>query len=122
MAHAFHADDVDVDADEVRAAHERGEIQLIDVREPYEHEAGHIAGDRHISPNELASQAATIEKDKPVIVYCRSGSRAEPVAEALAASGYDAYSLEGGFVAWLDKGLPAEPEGAVAAKQSVWIN
>ena len=48
MAHAFHADDIDVDADEVRAAFERGDIQLIDVREPYEYEAGRIAGARHI--------------------------------------------------------------------------
>ena len=64
----------------------------------------------------------TLDKDKPVVVYCRSGSRADVAAEALRASGYDAYSLEGGFVAWLEKGLPAEPEGAVAAKQSVFIN
>jgi len=96
--------------------------QIIDVREDHEHEAGHVAGDRHIVISNLTAEAGTLDKDKPVVVYCRSGNRAEVAADALAASGYEAYNLEGGFVAWLEKGLPAEPEGAVAAKQSVWIN
>jgi rhodanese-related sulfurtransferase len=101
---------------------QREGAQIIDVREDHEHEAGHVAGDRHIVISDLTTEAGTIDKDKPVVVYCRSGSRAEVAADALAASGYQAYNLEGGFVAWLEKGLPAEPEGAVAAKQSVWIN
>ena len=103
---------------EAAAALRDSGAQFIDVRENYEHEAGHIAGDRHIGPNDLASEAATIDKDKPVVVYCRTGSRAEPVAEALAASGYEAYNLEGGFVAWLENGLPAEPDEAEAALHS----
>jgi rhodanese-related sulfurtransferase len=103
--------------DAAEALRESG-AQFIDVRETYEHEAGHVAGARHIEPNELPTQAATIEKDKPVVVYCRSGSRADPVADALSASGYQAYNLEGGFVAWLENGLPAEPDGAAAAPHS----
>ena len=101
---------------------QREGAQIIDVREDHEHQAGHVAGDRHIVLPALPDQAGTLHKDKPVVVYCRSGSRAEVAADALAASGYDAYNLEGGFVAWLDAGLPAEPEGAVAARQSVFIN
>ena len=54
---------------------QRGEIQLIDVREPYEHEAGRIAGDRLIVLTELAAQAESIDRDRPVVFYCRSGSR-----------------------------------------------
>ena len=52
--HAFHARDVDVSPEDVRARHERGEIQLIDVREDYEHDAGRIAGARHIEIERLA--------------------------------------------------------------------
>ena len=100
----------------------QGVAQVIDVREDHEHEAGHVAGDRHIVLPDLSGQAGSLDRNAPVIVYCRTGSRSEVAAEALRASGYDAYNLEGGFVAWLDAGLPAEPEGAVAAKQSVWIN
>jgi rhodanese-related sulfurtransferase len=92
--------------------------QFIDVRETYEHEAGHIAGDRHIEPNDLPSEAPSLDPGKPVVVYCRSGSRSAPVAEALSASGYEAYNLDGGFVAWLENGLPAEPENAEAALHS----
>ena len=99
-----------------------GEAQIIDVREDHEHEAGHIAGDRHVVLPNLPEVAGSLDKEHPVVVYCRSGSRSEVAAEALAASGYDAYSLEGGFVAWLEKDLPAEPENAVVARQSVFIN
>jgi rhodanese-related sulfurtransferase len=101
---------------------DQGVAQVIDVREDHEHEAGHVTGDRHVVLPQLSDEAASLDRDRPVVVYCRTGSRAEVAAEALRASGYDAYNLEGGFVAWLEKGLPAEPEGAVAARQSVFIN
>ena len=86
MAHAFHADDIDVDADEVRAAFERGEIQLIDVREPYEYEAGRIAGARHIELERLASKADTIDRDKSVVFVCRLGARSSPPSSTSGAS------------------------------------
>jgi rhodanese-related sulfurtransferase len=101
---------------------DQGVAQVIDVREDHEHEAGHVAGDRHVVLPDLSNEAANLDRNAPVIVYCRSGSRGEVAAEALRASGYDAYNLEGGFAAWLEKGLPAEPEGAVVARQSVFIN
>ena len=115
MAHAFHAEDVDVDADEVRAAHERGEIQLIDVREPYEHEAGRIAGARHIEIERLASQAETIERDTPVVFYCRLGARSGMAANAFRRAGWDAHSMVGGLEEWAGRGLPLDPEGGHVA-------
>ena len=108
--------------DRVAEMMDQGIAQVIDVREDHEHVAGHVTGDRHIVLPDLTAQAGSLDRNKPVVVYCRTGNRAEVAADALRASGYDAYNLEGGFVAWLEKGLPAEPEGAVAAKQSVWIN
>jgi rhodanese-related sulfurtransferase len=97
---------------------ESGGAQVIDVREAYEHEAGHVAGDRHIEVPRLSEEAATLDGERPIVVYCRTGSRAEPIAQALRASGFDAYNLEGGFVAWLERGLPAEPDDAEAALHS----
>src|SRR4051812_12615635 len=82
--------------------------QFVDVREPYEHEAGHIAGDRYVPLNELPSVAQELDKSKPVVVYCRSGNRASTAADALEASGWEAYNLQGGFVSWLESDLPAE--------------
>ena len=49
-------------------------MQLVDVREPYEFEAGRIAGSRHIELERLASKADTIDRDRPVVFVCRLGA------------------------------------------------
>lgn len=93
-----------------------GDVQLIDVRAPHEHEAGHIAGGRLIELGELASQAQTIERDRPVILYCRSGGRSAMATEALRQAGYDAHNMLGGMLEWQAAGLPMEPaDGHVAS-------
>ena len=113
--HVFHADDVDVSPEQVRDRHESGALQLIDVREPYEWEAGRLAGARHIELERLAANAETIDREKPVVFYCRIGARSGMAANAFRRAGYEAYSLDGGITAWDEKGLPLEPsDGAVA--------
>jgi rhodanese-related sulfurtransferase len=92
-----------------------GEAQLIDVREPYEWEAGRIAGAKHIELEHLASRAGEIDKDKKVVFQCRVGRRSAMATAAFGASGYDAYNLAGGITAWVDEGLPIEPEGGEVA-------
>ena len=87
----------------------RGEIQLIDVRQPAEHEAGRIAGDRLIELAQLAAQAQTIDRDQPVVFYCRSGSRSAMATEAFRGAGYEAHNLTGGLLEWHAAGLPIEP-------------
>ena len=47
--------------------------QLIDVREPYERDAGHIAGSQHIELTELSERADAVERERPVVFYCRLG-------------------------------------------------
>jgi rhodanese-related sulfurtransferase len=88
----------------------RGEAQLVDVREPYEHAAGRIAGARHVELAALGAQADTIAREKPVIFYCRVGARSAMAADAFAASGWDAYNLSGGIISWSASGLPIEGE------------
>ena len=56
---------------------EDGALQLIDVRESYEREAGHIEGSRHIELDELSAQAATVGRGRPVVFYCRVGLRSD---------------------------------------------
>ena len=99
-----------MDPQQVSELLQRGEIQLIDVREPYEHEAGRIAGDRLVALNELASQADTIDRDRLVVFYCRSGSRSAMATEAFRGAGYDAHNMEGGLLDWAAAGLPLEPD------------
>jgi rhodanese-related sulfurtransferase len=90
--------------------------QLIDVREPYEHEAGRISDSRHIALVELTAQAATVERERPVVFYCRVGSRSDMAAQAFRAAGFEAYSLRGGLRRWADEGRPLEPEDGYVAE------
>ena len=89
--------------------------QVIDVREPYEREAGHIEGTRHIALVELSAAAASVERERPVAFYCRVGSRSLMAAQAFRASGYDAYSLRGGLARWVDEGHPLSPHDGYVA-------
>jgi rhodanese-related sulfurtransferase len=92
-----------------------GGAQLIDVREPYEHDAGRIAGDLHIELERLTAEAGAIDRERPVVFYCRSGSRSALAAQAFGASGYSAHNLTGGLKAWVKDGLPIEPAGGRVA-------
>ncbi|MBA3422732.1 MAG: rhodanese-like domain-containing protein [Thermoleophilaceae bacterium] len=94
---------------------ERGEVQLIDVREPYEHEAGRIEGARHIELERLASEAETIDRDRPVVFHCRLGARSAMATQAFRAADYDAHNMTGGLQAWAEAGLPLVPAGGYVA-------
>ena len=96
---------------EVSKLQAEGAIQLIDVRETHENEAGRIAGGRLIELGRLSAEADTIDRDRPVVFYCRSGSRSAMATQAFAEAGYDAHNMTGGLLAWEAAGLPLEPEG-----------
>jgi rhodanese-related sulfurtransferase len=89
--------------------------QVIDVRENYEREAGHIAGSRHIPLVELSARAQEIERGRPVVFYCRVGSRSEMAAQAFRASGAQALSMRGGLVRWVGENRPLSPEDGYVA-------
>ena len=91
-----------------------GEVEVIDVREPYEREAGHIEGTRHIELERLASNAETLPRDRPIVFHCRLGARSALAAQAFRRAGYDAWSMHGGLQLWHDRGLPVAGGGAVA--------
>jgi rhodanese-related sulfurtransferase len=92
-----------------------GEIQLIDVRQPEEHDAGRIAGDRLIELARLVDEADTIDRNRPVVFYCRSGSRSAMATDAFRGAGFDAHNMTGGLLEWTAAGLPLEPaDGYVA--------
>jgi hydroxyacylglutathione hydrolase/adenylyltransferase/sulfurtransferase len=111
---AFARPDIEVTPQQAREMLDSG-AQLVDVREAYEHEAGRIAGARHIELERLASQAETIDRDRPVVFQCRLGARSAMAAQAFRAAGYDAWSLAGGLQRWVEEGMPIEPEdGRVA--------
>jgi rhodanese-related sulfurtransferase len=83
--------------------------EVIDVREDHEREAGHIAGTRHVELERLAAEAGTIDRDAPVVFYCRVGARSGMAVQAFRASGYEAYNMAGGLTEWARRGLPLAP-------------
>jgi rhodanese-related sulfurtransferase len=84
------------------------EVQLVDVREPYEFEAGRIAGARHVELARLGDEAGSLGPDRPIVFYCRVGARSAVATQAFRASGFDAHNMAGGLVAWAESGLPLD--------------
>lgn len=79
------------------------DVQLIDVREPYEYQIAQIGG-KLIPQNDVPQRLAEIDRDREVIVHCRSGARSQRVAEFLVQSGYPKVAnLAGGILAWSDE-------------------
>ena len=107
--------DSDYTPQQVAELLEQGAIQLIDVRQPHEHEAGRIAGARYIELTRLTAEAETIDRDRPVVFYCRVGGRSAMATEAFRGAGFDAHNMLGGLLEWGAAGLPLEPaDGYVA--------
>jgi molybdopterin/thiamine biosynthesis adenylyltransferase/rhodanese-related sulfurtransferase len=78
---------------------ELGAGRLIDVREQYEHDAGHLEGDELIPLARLLADPS-LAGPGPVVVYCATGARSARAVAALEAAGIPATSLRGGFAAW----------------------
>lgn len=81
-----------------------GKVQLVDVRTPEEFLAGHIDKAKNINfndPNFKQTIASSLNKNKPVAIYCRSGRRSASALIILKEMGFkDIYDLEGGFLNW----------------------
>lgn len=77
---------------------------LLDVREPYEWEAGHAPSAVHVPLGELAPDR--IPTGSPVLVVCHVGGRSAQAAAVLAANGWQAVNVTGGMAAWAAAGLP----------------
>ena len=88
-----------------------GGALILDVRTPKEFADGHVPGAMNISHDQLASRLSELEddKDRPIVLYCRSGKRAGMAAEVLKKAGFrKLYHLEGDMLGWHAKGLPME--------------
>ena len=79
------------------------DVYLLDVREPYEYKIAQIGG-KLIPQNEVPQRLAEIDRDREVIVHCRSGVRSQRIAEFLKQAGYPrVVNLAGGILAWADE-------------------
>jgi hydroxyacylglutathione hydrolase/adenylyltransferase/sulfurtransferase len=113
--YADSVDDSDYTPQQVAELLRHGEIQLIDVRQTDEYQAGRIAEGRLVELGDLPAQVDSIDRDRPVVFYCRSGARSAMATDAFRQAGFDAHNMAGGIVDWQAAGLPLEPEdGRVA--------
>ena len=89
--------------------HHPDHLFVLDVRRPYEYAEGHVPGAINVPHDQVAARLAEIPKDKDVVLYCRSGRRAQAAADVLAAHGYKRLAhLEGDMPAWIERGRPVE--------------
>jgi len=86
----------------------QGQVQILDVREPYEWDAGHIDGSVHIPLSQVMAgqEQGRLDPERPVVIVCKSGNRSELAALMLQARGFEAENFEGGTEAWVAAGLP----------------
>lgn len=91
------------------ALSDKGGYMLLDVRTPEEWKAGHLKDAVHIDwyADDFSKQVATLDKTKPVLVYCAVGGRSSEAQEAMQDLGFKkVVNLKGGMDAWKEAGLP----------------
>ncbi|MGK5510095.1 rhodanese-like domain-containing protein [Brevibacillus formosus] len=76
------------------------ELQVIDVREVDEWNAGHIKEAKLIPLGFLPHRIDELDKNIPIVMVCRSGARSHNATEYLSAQGYDVANMVGGMLAW----------------------
>lgn len=82
---------------------------ILDVRESSELSQGIIKNSKHINFSSVKTSLDSIKKykNKPIIVYCKSGARSTSISNILTKNDFDeVYSLKGGFDAWISDNLP----------------
>jgi len=94
----------DISVEELkRLREERADVVLIDVREPREYEICDLGG-RLIPLASLAGHLDELDRDAHIVVHCRSGGRSATAVKAMRAAGFqNAWNLNGGILAWIDR-------------------
>lgn len=95
----------EITVQELKAMQEsQDDFQLIDVREDFEYQESNLGG-VHIPLGQILSEVDKIDRDKPVVIHCRSGKRSAQAVQILTQrEGFDNLSnLKGGILAWRDE-------------------
>ncbi len=98
-----------IDVQTVAEIKDRDDVLVLDVREQWEYDEGHIPNVTLIPMNEIPNRLNEIPTDKEVVVTCRSGNRSGQVADFLRQQGYtNIHNMTGGILDWQAAGLPVE--------------
>jgi rhodanese-related sulfurtransferase len=85
---------------------------VLDVRQPEEFRAGHIAGATLIPLGELKNKLARLPKAREIVCVCHTSSRSVSATRQLVAAGYNAFNMKGGMIAWQRANLPIKKGAA----------
>ncbi len=95
----------EVDVQTVAEVKDRDDVYVLDVREQWEYDEGHIPGVVLLPLTEVPSRLDEIPTDKTVIVTCRTGNRSGQAVDFLRQNGFDnVHNMSGGIVAWEQAG------------------
>jgi len=99
----------DLKLDEIRKLMESGEYEVVDVREGWERERGHIPGSRHVVLGSILANPGGQQFKDRTIFACEVGERSAVASEMAVALGVrDVVNFRGGYKAWREAGLPVE--------------
>lgn len=105
-----------VDAATVQAGVAAGTLTLVDVRQPHEFAPSHIPGAVNLPLSDFDPQAVPREAGKQLVIYCKSGMRANDACQRLVKAGFDGVTcFEGGMSDWERSGFATEGSSAAAA-------
>lgn len=89
--------------------HEHPEAQLVDVREDWEYNEGHLPGARHIPLGQIPERFGELDRTKPLVVVCAAGGRSAKACQYLEGQGFpDLTNVAEGTKGWAKRGLPIE--------------
>ena len=94
------------------------EYQIIDIRDEYAFEYGHIPGAMNVPHGVLKEKAEDFSREKLLILCCKSGQISLEIARELKETGFNVCSLKGGYYAWL-RNRPGSADKAEKAEQSI---
>ena len=99
----------DLNLDDIRKLIDGGGYELVDVREDWEWNKGHLPGARHVVLNALLANPAAQKIRERTIFVCHTGERSSVASEMAIALGVkDVVNFRGGTKAWREAGLPLE--------------
>lgn len=96
--------------DAVRMINDENAI-ILDIREPGDYKTSHIINARNIPASRLSEEAdnVIVDKNRPVIVYCKSGLNSQSACGKLSVAGYTrVYCLKNGLSGWQEENLPIQ--------------